>query len=197
MFLLLPPGKIDELNLDFAKYELSVVEFKTRMRRSLPGRAQKLTHSLQTMIYKRLLDDLILGRLEAAEVWRALKLDSEKAFGDDVQKHVDSEVWDCRNLSQLFSQLQESVQGLPEVSKIRVEYTFQEDGEPFASEEVTYDGALLRETLSSSLEYWLGSRRPRGVDIEDAWKCGTCEYSDGCEWRRRKEEELRNKNKAQ
>ena len=25
-----------------------------------------------------------------------------------------------------------------------------------------------------------------GVEIEDAWKCQSCEYADICEWRRRK-----------
>ncbi|KAG8969897.1 hypothetical protein FRC03_000143 [Tulasnella sp. 419] len=46
-----------------------------------------------------------------------------------------------------------------------------------------YDQQLLNKRLTAALEYWTGVRDPVGVDIEDTWKCGFCEYREGCEWR--------------
>ena len=184
-------GKIDELKLDFNAYELSVVEFKTRTRRNLPGKAQKLTHDLQGMLYKYMIDELILGNLTPERIWEALKLDAVKKFGADVQKHIKLTVRDKTNLDELFETLQDSVKGLPTVTAVRIEYTFQGDGKPFAEETVGYDGIWLEEQLRRYLGYWRGRREPVGVDVEEAWKCSNCIYSDGCSWRIKKSEELR------
>lgn len=49
-----------------------------------------------------------------------------------------------------------------------------------------FDRELLERHMILALEFWEGRREPRGVDIEDTWKCGMCEYRDGCEWREAK-----------
>lgn len=46
-----------------------------------------------------------------------------------------------------------------------------------------YDGRWMEATFMRSLEFWLGSRDLEGVSIEECWKCGSCEYQEGCEWR--------------
>ncbi|KAG2057085.1 hypothetical protein BDR06DRAFT_952193 [Suillus hirtellus] len=40
--------------------------------------------------------------------------------------------------------------------------------------------------LKDILQWWLGYRLPRGVELAQSSRCGTCEYEDSCEWRKRK-----------
>ena len=83
---------------------------------------------------------------------------------------------------------------MPTVSAVRIEYTFQDDGKPFAEDTVDYDKSWLEKQLRMFLSYWSGKRGPTGVDIEEAWKCRSCVYSDDCSWRIKKHEEFKQKN---
>ncbi|KAG2345188.1 hypothetical protein BDR05DRAFT_930426 [Suillus weaverae] len=40
--------------------------------------------------------------------------------------------------------------------------------------------------LRDVLQWWFGFRPPRGVELAQSSRCGTCEYRDSCEWRERK-----------
>ncbi|KAG2120610.1 exonuclease V a 5' deoxyribonuclease-domain-containing protein [Suillus discolor] len=40
--------------------------------------------------------------------------------------------------------------------------------------------------LRDILQWWFGFRLPRGVELAQSSRCGTCEYQDSCEWRKRK-----------
>ena len=42
---------------------------------------------------------------------------------------------------------------------------------------------LLAVHLESVLEFWMGTREPRGVSLEETRRCGWCEFEEGCEWR--------------
>lgn len=46
-----------------------------------------------------------------------------------------------------------------------------------------FDAFILESHLESVMSFWEGRREPRGVELEDTWKCNTCEYRDDCEWR--------------
>ena len=90
----------------------------------------------------------------------------------------------------------ENAKGLPAVSEIKIEYTFQGDGQPFATDITEYNEDWLMGKVGSYLQYWHKERDPVGVDIEEAWKCSNCVYSDDCAWRTKKNEELQMKNRA-
>lgn len=49
-----------------------------------------------------------------------------------------------------------------------------------------FDAAVLDSYLEAALDFWEGRREPRGVELEETWKCNVCEYRDGCEWREAK-----------
>lgn len=49
-----------------------------------------------------------------------------------------------------------------------------------------FDKNMLDQHLIAALEFWEGRREPRGVDLEESWKCNGCEYSEACEWREAK-----------
>lgn len=50
-----------------------------------------------------------------------------------------------------------------------------------------YDPATMTSYIDDQMEWWRGSRDPRGVNIVDAWKCRICEFRDECSWRQERE----------
>jgi exonuclease V len=52
------------------------------------------------------------------------------------------------------------------------------------------DDGVLDQYLTKDMEWWRGLREPRGVVIEEAYKCRSCEFADSCDWRRDQEAEL-------
>lgn len=216
-------GKIDELRLNSETYTLEVAEFKTRASRRLPGGAQRRTHAVQVMMYKHLIDDLVTGRTKAAAVLRRLRLDGARPLGaalqtaagaDDGADATADREW---TLSAVLARLCADVQGLPLVSdRLRIDYAYQEktasakasaaapvaaDGAspeaaaatPFATDTVVFDEAWLAAKALRCLEYWRGERQPEGVEVEEAWKCGGCDYEQVCQWREKKMREIRDK----
>jgi len=43
--------------------------------------------------------------------------------------------------------------------------------------------------VDDEMNWWRGKREARGVDIQEAYKCGYCEFADECTWRKTKIEE--------
>ncbi|KZT73292.1 hypothetical protein DAEQUDRAFT_684244 [Daedalea quercina L-15889] len=58
------------------------------------------------------------------------------------------------------------------------------------SREFAVDDKFLDDYLDSILQWWLGRRPPKGVDIELTRRCLNCEYFEGCEWRAKKAMEM-------
>ena len=178
--------------------KVQIVELKTRVHRSLPGRSQQQSHELQVMLYRYLMDKLIGGSLDCLELWKVLTLDPEKAFGKGVQEQINIFSYPSINcLEKLMSQMLQVARDVSEIDdSLRIEYTHQADGQTFADETVSYNEEWLLEQTDKFFTYWHGRRSAQGVDIEEAWKCGKCDFADHCQWRIRKAEELRQKSKA-
>ena len=83
------------------------------------------------------------------------------------------------------------------VTNLWVEYSHQKEDKIFAKEEVKYDENWLLTIIKDFQDYWLGARKvAKGVEIEEAWKCGNCDFADNCEWRIAKVQESLNKHKT-
>lgn len=52
------------------------------------------------------------------------------------------------------------------------------------------DDSLLDSHLDDILQWWMGSRKPRGVAVAHTYRCFTCEYQRSCEWREEKAKEV-------
>ncbi|KAG8987893.1 hypothetical protein FRB90_003072 [Tulasnella sp. 427] len=65
-----------------------------------------------------------------------------------------------------------------------------EDSNIIGSKKFAFDQGLLNKHIVAAIEFWESKREPRGVELEDTWKCGTCEFRNGCEWREAKAAEL-------
>ncbi|KAK1836874.1 exonuclease V [Podospora conica] len=47
----------------------------------------------------------------------------------------------------------------------------------------------LDEYLTDNMRWWRGEREPRGVQLDEGWKCRECEFAGECEWREKLEME--------
>ncbi|KAK3319018.1 exonuclease V [Apodospora peruviana] len=50
--------------------------------------------------------------------------------------------------------------------------------------------------LKDNMQWWRGEREPRGVALDEAFKCRTCEFIGDCEWRDKLDQEALRKAKA-
>ena len=71
-------------------------------------------------------------------------------------------------------------------SVLKAEYRDSSSGDIIGSKTIPYEPDTLERYLSDEMEWWRGGRSARGVPVEEAFKCGSCEFSEGCEWRANK-----------
>ena len=72
---------------------------------------------------------------------------------------------------------------------LKAEYRDANTGDIMGAKTILYEPDTLEEYLSEEMEWWRGERSAKGVGIEEAYKCGSCEFAEGCEWRANKIEE--------
>ncbi|PHH81884.1 hypothetical protein CDD82_7640 [Ophiocordyceps australis] len=72
---------------------------------------------------------------------------------------------------------------------LRVQYLHNEDGRQLEVHDFPVSKQVLHEYLKEHMEWWQGEREARGVQVEEAFKCGTCEFAAECEWRQSMDEE--------
>ncbi|KAG5836718.1 hypothetical protein ANANG_G00231540 [Anguilla anguilla] len=177
-------GVVDELRYD-EKGELVLTDLKTRAANSLPDPAQAKGSSLQVRLYKLLFDSLVRGDLKRDHVITHLRLLPERALGKGVleqAERLDLQVSTFGDLLDLLL-LNLSYCELPPVDRLRLEYCHQGSGAAIGTQDVPFAEPQTREELRHYLSYWTGRREPRGVDIEEAWKCRDCQYKQHCEWK--------------
>lgn len=186
-------GMIDEIRADADTFTFDILEFKTRQSNSLPSKAQKTTHAIQVMIYKRLFDDLIRGNTSKELLVRHLGVDMEKELGKSVVEEAKKQGVKAITLGGVLDTLYDRVQSMPCISQLLVEYCYQEGNTTIAIETVAYSDTWLQERFDHFVAYWQGQRPAIGVDIEEAWKCHRCDFTDVCQWKMKKQEECLNK----
>ncbi len=76
---------------------------------------------------------------------------------------------------------------------LRAEYRNASDGDVMGAKTFLYDDGKVRAYLEDEMRWWKGERGPRGVCLEEAYKCGFCEFADECGWRKNKIEEATEK----
>ena len=42
---------------------------------------------------------------------------------------------------------------------------------------------MLQRYIDYEMQWWTGEREPRGVEVEDAFKCRSCDFVNTCKWR--------------
>lgn len=72
---------------------------------------------------------------------------------------------------------------------LKAEYRGQVDGAILGIKTFLYDNKVMQTYLDDELRWWKGEREAQGVCMEEAYKCGFCEFADECSWRRDRIEE--------
>ena len=76
---------------------------------------------------------------------------------------------------------------------LKAEYRSRDDGEIVGSKTFAMSTSDLSTYLNHELQWWKGERDAQGVAIEEAFKCRSCEFAEGCEWRLKKVDEAKEK----
>lgn len=198
-------GVIDQLQFSPENNELILTDNKTRRTKSIPGPKQKMGTRLQLMLYKYLLDYMLLGITKSTLLYDHLDLNQDAFLTSGPLDFIQScglgaLFWDTKpdtsnsgslGLPQLkFGTVVNSIMthiaglNLPLVESLMVQYEHQETGEVLGVDSVEYDEQWMKARVEDSLEFWRGERVARGVAIEDAaWKCGSCQFREICVWR--------------
>lgn len=137
-------------------------------------------------MYKLLFDALVRGEVKKEHILQHLKLRASLALGTEVvtlAANVGINVVTFGELLDAFL-LTLSCSDLPCVDVLQLEYCHQGSSSFIGTVLVQFDESQLRAELRVYLEYWRGQREPKGVDIEEAWKCTSCVYEETCDWRR-------------
>ncbi|XP_053432239.1 exonuclease V [Nycticebus coucang] len=177
---LLLVGVIDELHYT-AKRELELVELRHPV---LPLEAQK--DYFHVSLYKCIFDAMVQGKVTPASLIYHTKLCPEKALGPSVLKHAQQEGFSLKSLGDLMELvfLCLTLSDLPVINILKVEYIHQETATLLGTELIAFDEKEVRSKVQHHMAYWMGHRDPQGVDVEEAWKCRTCDYAGICEWRK-------------
>lgn len=72
---------------------------------------------------------------------------------------------------------------------LKAEYRGQVDGAILGIKTFLYDDKVMQTYLDDEIRWWKGEREAQGVCLEEAYKCGFCEFADECSWRKNKIEE--------
>ncbi|KAE8442056.1 hypothetical protein EG329_003864 [Mollisiaceae sp. DMI_Dod_QoI] len=78
-------------------------------------------------------------------------------------------------------------------SVLKAEYRSRDSGEIVGAKTFMMNEEELSAYVEREMQWWKGEREPVGVVVEEAFKCRSCEFADGCEWRLKKVEEAREK----
>jgi exonuclease V len=61
-------------------------------------------------------------------------------------------------------------------------YLSSKTSELLGSKSILFDASLLKDYLEDNLSWWKGERSARGVELQEAWKCRSCDFRDDCSW---------------
>ncbi|XP_047416913.1 exonuclease V [Sciurus carolinensis] len=178
-------GVIDELHYT-AKGELELTELKTRRRPMLPLEAQKKKDCFQVRLYKFIFDAMVQGKVTPESLIHHTKLCPDKPLGPSVLRHAQQGGFSVKTLGDLMELvfLSLTLSDLPVIDILKIEYIHQETATVLGTEIVAFEEKEMRDKVQHYMAYWMGHREPQGVDVEEAWKCRTCNYADICEWRK-------------
>lgn len=80
---------------------------------------------------------------------------------------------------------------------LRVQYVHRDDGRELDVHDFPVSSKALDGYLTRYMAWWQGERKASGVDIEEAFKCRTCEFASDCSWRNAMAEEHMQKARKQ
>lgn len=145
-----------------------------------------------------------LGGIDFQPTQRSLEADDqndELSFSSQPDHDPLEEILSHNTLTTLWShmiaELTRVISVTPTTTSISpllsAEFRASTDGAFIGRKSFAYDADVLDKYVNSEMAWWRGEREACGVDIEEAYKCGICEFAEGCTWRKGKMEEATKK----
>ncbi|KAJ3033717.1 hypothetical protein HDV00_005867 [Rhizophlyctis rosea] len=207
-----------EPNPDANGWTWVISDTKTRSKWTTPSlrSSQTSANRLQLSIYKLFFDSLAVGTFDSAfflDTLTKLGIVVDAQFSESFRDTITATDADCLglhpaissqpltdtslfkdplNLRSLLSIFQSYFSLFsPSSPTMEITYRSQQTGQIIKSHHFTFDAVWMQSHLQKAVEFWTGARRPDGVeDIEEAWKCVSCDFADECQWRLNKCREL-------
>ncbi|KAI9725153.1 MAG: hypothetical protein M1828_003495 [Chrysothrix sp. TS-e1954] len=211
------PSPSSSTNNDSRKIYLT--DIKTRAASTLPKpSALKPTH-MQLMLYHHLLTRLATGKVDPTILFARYDVQPNRRFSDPLIATVaslDCNFHPSANLSStapvespvaavielahhntlsslwdlMMGEFRATIPAADAVSRVlNVEFRRSADGSVLGRRTFPHVLQQVEAYVADEMDWWKGRREARGVDVEEAFKCGICEFSEGCEWRKGKVED--------
>lgn len=207
------------------KQKLYITDVKTRSVASLPRGASFRPTKLQLMLYHTLLSSLAAGDTPLSALAARYELDTHapfsSAFVAQVAALADEVFYDApssaeevarapdpagselaRNdtLEKLWGVMMKlfiEVVGEGGLGRLlRAEYRSRGTGGVIGEQVFPMDEGTLGGYVGHGMGWWRGERKAEGVAVQEAFKCRSCEFAEGCEWRLGQVEEARRRARA-
>ncbi|KAK3623189.1 hypothetical protein LTR22_024488 [Elasticomyces elasticus] len=124
----------------------------------------------------------------AMDQWAGADADMDRG-GDDLETllthNTNEKLWIF-----MISEFARTVPSTASVSPLlTAEFRSGSSGSLLGRRHFSHTSSELDAYVQDELSWWRGERPAKGVQIEEAFKCGYCEFAEGCEWRASKVEE--------
>ncbi len=168
-------GKIDEIRI--LKGQAVIIEDKTRSSDRVPGEAELITHKVQVMTYKKMLDDIHTGNYTSEDFKNVYGI-SRLKLTDDFLKQLSSIGLEDnqKSFSYLSDRLFELYRKVNTGSSLYLRYINQFTKEEIKVLKFQYSSSEISKMLDFSLRYWKGDRDALPVPYEEKWKCNHCMF---------------------
>ncbi len=169
-------GQIDELRMVDGK--VVIVENKTTSDPTRLNPAFTRPHIVQTMLYRRMLDELRKGAYgyQNLDVYYNLsEMQLSTQFIDGLKSIGVKE--DMLSIRSIYAKMFERTMLMPELSdSLIIHYVSRNTDSQVADMAFKYDENALNHDIKHAMEYWTGQREAAPVVEEEKWKCKPCRF---------------------
>ncbi|KAI4606720.1 hypothetical protein J4E80_010032 [Alternaria sp. BMP 0032] len=193
-----PPSSSPLFSTPPSDRQIYIADVKTRSAKSLPTGASLRPTWMQLMLYRKLLESLSLNTVDAETVFARYSLDPLTPFTPLFLSEIsnlgpENAATSYPNLLALWSLLVTEMQATFPPSSLspilRAEFRYAKTGDVLGSRLTVYEASVVDGYVESEMDWWKGRREAKGVEIEEAFKCRICDFSEECSWRKTKVEE--------
>ncbi len=170
-------GKIDELQRS-ADGSITVLEDKTKQSDTIPSESQSLTHKVQIMLYKRMIDD-IMNNSYGIENFKRAYHTNEMVLTEEFTRQlealgIDKNLYSINSIAQRFFDAFASVGRIS--GSLHIRYINQYTGKELKLYKFDYKSDDMDNIIKYSLKYWNGERESMPVPENEQWKCNYCVF---------------------
>uniref|UniRef100_UPI003AAC78FB exonuclease V n=1 Tax=Centroberyx gerrardi TaxID=166262 RepID=UPI003AAC78FB len=179
-------GIIDTLHYDKQR-KVVLSDVKTLNKDAELFVAERGEHEFQVGMHKLLFDSMVNGHVKREQYIEHLQLQPRQTLGTKIQGLTQSLGYPSNTFGELLDHVLTTMASskIKRIAKLKIIYLVEGKDTKTSSGTmwVQFKEGQLRSELKGYLAYWKGQREPKGVDIEDAWKCETCSFKENCEWK--------------